>query len=550
MPHARLLIVDDEAPTVQALQTLLGGQGYATFVVASAGADALAQAEALRPDLALLDARLGDESDGIALGALLRKRLGIPVLFLTALADPETIERASAVVPAGYLLKPFRDEAVVAMVRVALAQARAAQAEQEALSRIRSELWHARAHEHAFLASVTHELRTPLHVILGYTATLAEGRYGPISEQQHEALERIGTSSRRLAHEISTILDLTALRTGRDPLDLTALQLGPLCWRSAQRAQPAASRKSIRIRLDVDQCAARLIADERRLMQILGNLLDNAIKFTPERGKVGMIVRCDRERQVVTMTVWDTGIGMPAEHIGRSFEPFVQLEHGFARAYEGLGLGLTLAARLVDLHGGSIQVASTPGAGSRFTVTLPWDTSRARPDGRRKPDKKPALRVLIADDHEPTLQRLADTLKALGTSVSLAREGTEAVRRIQTERPDFAVLDAEMPGMDGLNVIQVVRHNPALAATAIIALSTLDTPGARERYLGDGAYAYLPKPAMMGDFVTLIPDLAARQAQHADRPLDTGAPIAQSSAGPISTAEQLGERAAGSQVKS
>jgi PAS domain S-box-containing protein len=222
-----------------------------------------------------------------------------------------------------------------------------------------------------FMAAMSHELRTPLQAILAFTEMLIDEHYAPVTERQRTALRKIDLSGRRLLQLIEDILDFSGLEAATLELRCESFGVEAVCREAAAMIRQAAQRKHIDLRLALPRDLT-ISADPQRLRQILLNLLDNAVKFTPADGMVELRVTPDPSRQVVEFAVTDTGAGIPPEEWERIFEPFVQLDTGLARAYDGTGLGLPIVQRLVALHGGSITVTSTPGEGSRFTVTLPW----------------------------------------------------------------------------------------------------------------------------------------------------------------------------------
>jgi CheY-like chemotaxis protein len=230
------------------------------------------------------------------------------------------------------------------------------------------------------------------------------------------------------------------------------------------------------------------------------NLLDNAVKFTPAGGSVGLEVTADAAQEAIQLVVWDTGIGIAEADFGRLFQPFTQVDGRLSRQYGGIGLGLSLVRRLVDLHGGSISLESTPGQGSRFTVSLAWtegDNLVPQPPpaaGPPPPTWAQPPRIVLADDHELTLVFYRDLLAAQGCQVTLARTGVEALAQVRASRPDLALLDIQMPELDGLSAIRQIRADPEVGTTPIIALTALAMPGDRERCLTAGANDYLAKP--------------------------------------------------------
>jgi CheY-like chemotaxis protein len=265
-----------------------------------------------------------------------------------------------------------------------------------------------------------------------------------------------------------------------------------------------------------------MVADERRLKQMLVNLLNNAVKFTPQGGQVGLHVSGDMENNLVHLSVWDTGIGIAPEDIQHLFKPFVQLDGGLTRQHEGTGLGLSLVARMAEIHGGNVQVSSELGQGSRFTITLPWtEAMRVSPRvfaesnvERERKNVSPvtmqadtnASVVLVAEDNEASILTLTVYLQAQGHRVIVARNGAEAIDMACAERPALVLMDLQMPVMDGLEAIQRLRQHrdAAIATMPIFALTALAMPGDRERSLAAGANEYMTKPVNLKYLNTLI----------------------------------------------
>ena len=368
-----------------------------------------------------------------------------------------------------------------------------------------------------FLASMSHELRTPLNAILGLSEALQEQVFGPLNEKQLRYLHTIEESGQHLLALINDILDLAKVEAGKIELQLGPVIVESVCQSSLQFIKEAALKKQITVSSTLDHRVVTLQGDERRLKQILVNLLSNAVKFTPEGGSVGLDVAGDVDRQRVHFVVWDTGIGITQEDIGRLFKPFVQLDSSLSRQYPGTGLGLSLVKRLAELHGGSVSVESdgVPGQGSRFTISLPWkEASGKRQEAESEMPEVPlaarhaprAFCILLAEDDEVTLTAMSDYLSSKGYRVIVARNGHEVIQRAREDTPDAIVMDIQMPEMDGLEAIRGIRADPApgVATIPIIALTAMAMSGDRERCLEAGANEYLSKPASLKELVDAI----------------------------------------------
>jgi signal transduction histidine kinase/ActR/RegA family two-component response regulator len=376
------------------------------------------------------------------------------------------------------------------------------------LSQANAALANAARMKDEFLASMSHELRTPLTGILGLSEALQMGIYGPLAERQRQSLRAIYQSGQHLLDLITDILDLSKLEAGKLMLQPEPVVVNEVCKASLQLIHAAAQKKNQRVTLTLDQQVETVWADRRRLKQMLVNLLGNAVKFTPERGELGLDVNGNAADQLVGFTVWDNGIGIAPEKASQLFKPFVQLDSGLARSYEGTGLGLSLVQRMAELHGGRVALESdgVPGHGSRFTVWLPWQKPAAAEQAPRRRVStgrlvappvaargEPRL-ILLADDNQLTLDVLSDFLQAQAYRVVTASTGSEAVEMARAQRPAVILIDIQMLGADGVSAIRQLRADPALAATAVIVLTALAVPGERERCLAAGADGYLPKP--------------------------------------------------------
>jgi len=222
-----------------------------------------------------------------------------------------------------------------------------------------------------FLANMSHELRTPLNAVLGLSESLLEEVVGPINQRQEKYIQTIRESGKHLLELINEILDLAKIESGKIHLNIAHVNIHNICEASIRIVDQLAKKKKQIIHLEIDDNIHYVHADERRLKQMVVNLLSNGIKFTPEGGEIGIKVFPVPSNTTVNIEVWDTGIGIPKSDLARIFQPFIQLNSGLARESSGTGLGLALVEQMARLHGGSISAASQHGQGSRFTLSLP-----------------------------------------------------------------------------------------------------------------------------------------------------------------------------------
>ncbi len=368
-----------------------------------------------------------------------------------------------------------------------------------------------------FLANMSHELRTPLTAVLSMSELLRTNVYGPLNEEQRQALNHIEEGGRHLLDLINDILDLSKIEAGKLELRRGPVDVETVCQVSLRFIKQMAQQKGVKVLTEIDDKVEIIEADERRLKQILVNLLNNAVKFTPDGGQVGLRVAGDEPEEIVRFTIWDTGIGIAEADMKHLFEPFVQIDSSLSREYEGTGLGLSLAARLTELHEGSISLDSQVGQGTRLTISLPWQREETAPppNSRQATLLAPghpiptsaSTKILLVEDNETTIITLRDYLhRERGYRVFVARDGAEAVAMAEVERPDLILMDVQLPVMNGLEATQRLRsdRHPRLAETPIIALTALAMPGDRERCLAAGANEYLSKPISLHRLGLLI----------------------------------------------
>ncbi|MEE2664942.1 MAG: HAMP domain-containing sensor histidine kinase [Myxococcota bacterium] len=237
---------------------------------------------------------------------------------------------------------------------------------------------HANRHKDEFLANISHELRTPLSAILGFNEILLRRIYGDLTARQVNALHQVEASGTQLLELIDSILTISQMQIEPVELAFSDVSIVQVCKEAVEATTPRAAKKGLAVQLEIeDQSIADIPADAAGIRQVLGNLLDNAIKFT-ERGEIGLVVSAS-DPEFVRIDVWDTGIGIPKEEFALLFEPFRQVDESQGRRYAGSGLGLALSKLLVEAHGGRIHVQSEVRRGSRFSVLLPTSSSTSVP---------------------------------------------------------------------------------------------------------------------------------------------------------------------------
>ena len=354
-----------------------------------------------------------------------------------------------------------------------------------------------------FLASMSHELRTPLNAIIGFSDLLVEESAGPLTVKQKRFLNHIAQGARHLLALINDILDLSKIEAGHMELQLESFALDAAVSEVLSTIKPLASEKKLLLETSkVNE--TNVLADRIRFKQILYNLLSNAVKFTPPGGTITVEGATDTKR--LTMSVADTGVGIPREDQATIFESFRQVGVTTKGVREGTGLGLAITKRLVEQHGGEISVESEPGKGSRFMFTLPMRAGEPAEEVSRAqamPDVMPRERplVLVVEDERPSQELLESYLHTEGYDTAVVSSGNEAMSRAKELRPDLITLDMVMPGKSGWETLYQLKNDPITAAIPVVVVSVLDQ---KKMAFSLGAAAYLVKPVNKEELLAAV----------------------------------------------
>jgi CheY-like chemotaxis protein/two-component sensor histidine kinase len=348
---------------------------------------------------------------------------------------------------------------------------------------------------------MSHELRTPLNSIIGFSEILLDETWGELSaEERREFLSNILSSGRHLLRLINDILDLSKIEAGRIELKPESFSVADMIEGVLTTVRPLAAQKQMALDVEVDPALTTLVADTGKVKQILYNLLSNAIKFTPDGGRAGL--RALRDAQEARFAVWDTGIGIKPEDQTRIFEEFQQVETTMARQYEGTGLGLALAKKFVELHGGRIWLESEPWSGSTFTFTLPLsEPSALLGEASHELERVDRPVVLIVEDDPKTRELLRFCLSREGFRVEEACDGQEALAKAQALQPALVTLDVLLPKKDGWEVLRELKENASTRDIPVMIVSIVDEP---EQGFSLGASEYLLKPFDRDDLLNRL----------------------------------------------
>ncbi len=459
-----------------------------------------------RPSLADLVAwqAASGEFDGTAEGEPwlrpTRDLLGAPPVYERTRPNGTVLEVRTVHLAEGGAIRTFSDVTERKRRELAVLEANrvaeAARCQAEIAQRQAAET--ASAAKSDFLATMSHEIRTPLNGVIGYAELLV--RAGDLPPEQASRAERIQAAGRALLTVVNDVLDFSKIEAGQIDLDPQPFAPAALADDAVSIVRIAADAKGLALDVAGEPgLAPRLVGDPDRLRQVLLNLLNNAIKFTPA-GRVTLHLASTPladGRHALRIAVGDTGIGIPADRLGRLFQRFSQVDGSIQRRFGGTGLGLAISRRLIEAMDGEIGVESRPGAGSTFWFTVPLaaaedEAARERPD--RAPRARPA-RILLVED-SPINQDLARAiLERSGHRVSVAADGAEAISAVQADTYDVVLMDVQMPGTDGLTATRHIRAlGPPASRLPIVALTANVLPQQVAQFRAAGMDDHVGKP--------------------------------------------------------
>ena len=346
-----------------------------------------------------------------------------------------------------------------------------------------------------FLAMLSHELRNPLAPIANAVQLLRlQKNEGPLQQQARAIIERqVG----QLSHLVDDLLEVSRITTGRVQLRRDRIVVSGIVERAVETVRPLIEQRRHDLTVSLPPQPIWLDADAARMEQVVVNLLTNAAKYTDEAGHIWLTV--EQEGEAAVLRVRDTGTGIAPELLPRIFDLFTQAERSLDRSQGGLGIGLSLVQRLVDLHGGTVEVYSVLGQGSEFVVRLPVVLTALPSSTPRPTDMAPppgaGCRVLVVDDNKDAAVMLAMLLEASGHDVRMVHDGPAALKATIDDRPDVVLLDIGLPGLDGFEVAKRIRRQPMLEHIVLVALTGYGQESDRERSRAAGFDHHLVKPA-------------------------------------------------------
>jgi signal transduction histidine kinase len=533
MPAAayRVLIVDDSPEDRKAFRRYLSRTGDTSYLVseASTGAEGLACCREDNPDCILLDYNLPD-LNGIEFIEHLNNGStdGAPaVVMLTGQGNEDIAVRAMKAGAQDYLVKGFAAGGISRAIHTAIENVilRRRVVEQERnvqrlamersgmvdeLASRAASLAEADHRKDEFLATLAHELRNPLAPISNSIHLLLQSNVN--EETAHRLYKVLERQTRHMVRLVDDLMEISRITRGKLELRLATIDLNAVIRNAVETSRPLIEAAGHDLSVTLTDEALWIEGDEVRLEQVLSNLLNNAAKYTETGGRIALTARRAGSNAIVSVV--DSGIGIPAEMLPRVFELFTQVDTTLGRAQGGLGIGLTLASRLTELHGGRLEARSDGiGKGSEFIVILPLGDSLPGPQQKHSDHNAPLAskhRVLVVDDNEDSAVSLAMLLDSLGAEVQVADGGEAALNVLHGFDPDIVILDIGMPGMDGYELANAIRGQRKFDKTLLVALTGWGQKDDITRSTAAGIDRHMVKPVDLSVLHSMLATLAPK----------------------------------------
>jgi signal transduction histidine kinase len=500
-----ILNVDADAAARYVKSRILRLAAY-DVVEAANGAAAMQLLHERNPDLVLLDVRLPDANGRDIAAAIKADPSTAQVVVLqTSASHVETRHRVASLDAGadGYLSIPVEPEELVAHVRALLRMRKAENERQKALEALRE----ADRRKDEFLAMLAHELRNPLAPIRNAVEIL---RLSDDRKVRERARELVGRQVQHLTRLVDDLLEVSRITQRKVVLQRSRVRLAAIVDSALEVGRPAFETLDHRVTVSIPEEDIWLDVDAVRLSQVMGNLLNNAAKFTPRGGAISLEASCCEDGLVICVT--DNGVGIAPEVLPAVFELFAQADRSLERSQGGLGIGLSLVKGLVEMHGGRVHAHSDGlGKGSRFTIQLPRERLAAAPAGAVRAPLPVDLsgvairrRVLVVEDNIDAAESMVMLLRGYGHDVAVVNDGREAVQAALAFRPEVILLDIGLPGIDGFTLAKTLRARPETSAMRLIAVSGYGQEKDRAQSAEAGFDLHLVKPVDPGKLTAAI----------------------------------------------
>lgn len=498
------LLVDDLDENLLALEALLRREGL-VLLKAKSGAEALELLLQHEVALALLDVQM-PEMSGFELAELMRgteRTRSVPIIFLTAgSADQQRRFRGYEAGAIDFLQKPIEPDILKSKAAVFFELYR----RRQEVARYATSLEEADRYKDAFLAMLAHELRNPLAPLRNGLEVLSKT---PGEDMARDVLAMLKRQVSHMSRLIDDLLDISRIRSGKIELRLDDASIQCVVETALDLSRPMMETAQHQLTVHMPETPIRLNMDVTRIAQAVGNLLNNAAKYTADQGEISLDIRLDGD--ILVIIVADNGIGIPADKLEHIFELFMQIEDAQTYSQGGLGIGLALVRRIIDMHGGSITAESGGlRKGSTFTMRLPGarvgtavQTHTAAPPLVEDKQEK-SLRILVVDDNIDAAQTVTWMLEMLGHDVIQAHAGESALEKAHDFKPDAILLDIGLPDISGYDVCRQLRQKDAFKNTIIIAQTGWGQKRDRDMAFESGFDHHLVKPASPDDFTRVL----------------------------------------------
>lgn len=507
-----ILVVDDLQEKLLVYKTILEDLDQ-NIILARSGEEALRYVLQNEFAVILLDVNMPG-MDGFETASLIRgrkKSSRTPIIFLTAFTDEINIAQGYASGAVDYLPTPVVPEVLKAKIKVfielfQMRQQAASQAEERALRTAAEE---ADKKKDEFLAILAHELRNPLAPLRNALHVLQSPQATPdLIQISYQMMEQ------QLAHLVRLVddlMDVSRITRGKIELKLENIFLAEAIELAVETVRPLVEERGHKLEVEIPDKSILVKADMVRLSQIFSNLLNNAVKYTNHGGQIKLSINLEKENIIISIS--DTGVGIPEEKLDKVFDLFMQVDASLTRSQGGLGIGLTLVKKLVELQNGHISV-KTEGInkGSTFTVVFPRIKAVAKNITEIKPvsskiEKKPLYKILIVDDNEAAAQTLGWMLELSGHEINVVTNSQKAIAQAKLLNPHVIFLDIGMPGMSGYEVCEILRKDPAFEKTVIVAQTGWGQAEHRNRSSQAGFNHHLVKPISLQDLSAILDNL-------------------------------------------